>query len=73
MTALTPATFGDALAAEVAAGHRFAGLFGTAEPGGVRISAHLGGPATVRHLDVSVSGDSYPAVKIGRASCRERV
>src|SRR6266487_1644319 len=37
----------DGLASEIAAGRRFAGLFGTARPGGLLLSAHLAGPGGI--------------------------
>ena len=74
--AVTPATLGTVLAGQVADGSRFAGLFGTAEPGGVLISAHLADDGEVRTVDalVPAPGDSYPSVtaRLGAAFWYER-
>jgi formate hydrogenlyase subunit 5 len=74
MTELTPATFGETLASQVAAGNRFAGLFGTAEPGGVQLSAHIANPETIREFNVFIGTDRYPSVtpRLGAAFWYER-
>jgi formate hydrogenlyase subunit 5 len=72
--AVNAVTLGPFLAREVAGGDRFAGLFGTAVPGGVLISAHLAGDGDIRTVDALVSGDSYPSVteSVGAAFWYER-
>jgi formate hydrogenlyase subunit 5 len=54
----------DRLAAEVAQGHRFAGLFGTARPEGLVLSAHLAGDGgvTVAEAVVPAAAAGYPAL-----------
>jgi Ni,Fe-hydrogenase III large subunit len=74
-TLVTPAgTLGATLADEVARGCRFAGLFGTAGPDGVLLSAHLADGAEVRTVDALVPGDGYPSVttRVGAAFWYER-
>jgi Ni,Fe-hydrogenase III large subunit len=76
MTPVTAATLGAVLAQQVAGGSRFAGLFGTAEPRGVLISAHLADSGTVRTMNVLLPapGDNYPSVtvRVGAAFWYER-
>ena len=66
----------DQLAAEVAAGGRFAGLFGTARPGGLLLSAHLAGPGGVGTLEAVLPAGAagYPALtpRLGAAFWYER-
>jgi Ni,Fe-hydrogenase III large subunit len=72
--AVSAVRLGPVLAREVAGGERFAGLFGTAVPGGVLISAHLAGDGDIRTVDALVSGESYPSVtaSVGAAFWYER-
>jgi formate hydrogenlyase subunit 5 len=72
--AVSAVRMGPVLAREVAGGDRFAGLFGTAVPSGVLISAHLAGEGDIRTVDAPVSGDSYPSVtaSVGAAFWYER-
>jgi hypothetical protein len=53
---VTADTLGPVLAREVADGARFAGLFGTATPAGVVLSAHLADGSAVRAVDALVEG-----------------
>jgi len=66
----------DELASEVAAGHRFAGLFATARPGGVLLSAHLADNSGIRTLEAALpaAATSYPALtpRLGAAFWYER-
>ena len=66
----------DELAGEVAAGRRFAGLFGTARPEGLLLSAHVAGPAdiAVRETVLPTGATSYPALtpRLGAAFWYER-
>ena len=84
--ALPAASLATTLAARVAAGQRFAGLFGTAlpgdaarrsaGPGGLLISAHLAGAGDIETVDALVppGAASYPAVTplVGAAFWYER-
>jgi Ni,Fe-hydrogenase III large subunit len=74
MTELTPATLGETLASQVAAGKRFAGLFGTADPGGVRLTVHMADPKTINELEVLITEDRYPSLtpQLGAAFWYER-
>ncbi len=78
MTAPTiaAASLGSTLASRVAAGQRFAGLFGTVAADGVLISAHLAGGSDVETIDAMLPPDAaaYPAVSpvIGAAFWYER-
>ncbi|HUK67791.1 MAG TPA: NADH-quinone oxidoreductase subunit C [Streptosporangiaceae bacterium] len=80
MTAPAPviaaASLASTLAARVATGLRFAGLFGTVVPSGVLISAHLAGGGDVETIDALLpsGAESYPAVSpvIGAAFWYER-
>jgi formate hydrogenlyase subunit 5 len=69
-------TLWDELAGEVAAGRRFGGLFGTARPEGLLLSAHLAGPGGVTTVDTVLPGTatSYPALtpRLGAAFWYER-
>jgi len=49
---------------DVAAGHRFAGLMATQQPGGVLLSVHLAEPAgiVIREARLPAGADSYPAL-----------
>jgi formate hydrogenlyase subunit 5 len=60
----TPATLWGRLTREVAAGRRFAGLFGTARPGGLLLSAHLADARGVTPVDtvLPATATSYPAL-----------
>jgi Ni,Fe-hydrogenase III large subunit len=73
---VTAATLGTFLARQVADGSRFAGLFGTAEPDGVLVSAHLAGSGGIRTVDalVPAADGSYPSVtaRLGAAFWYER-
>jgi Ni,Fe-hydrogenase III large subunit len=74
-TLVTPAaSLGATLAGEVTRGSRFAGLFGTAGPDGVLLSAHLADGARLRTVDALVPGDRYPSVstRVGAAFWYER-
>jgi hypothetical protein len=53
-----------AVAGDVAAGRRFAGLMATQRPAGVLLSAHLAGPADITTYEAGLPpGDgSYPAL-----------
>jgi len=66
----------DELTGEVAAGRRFAGLFGTARPDGLLLTAHLAGPDGVAPLDtlLPAGADEYPALtpSLGAAFWYER-
>jgi formate hydrogenlyase subunit 5 len=66
----------DEVAKDVAAGRRFAGLFGTARPEGLVLSAHLtgGGGVTVAEAVLPATATSYPALtpRIGAAFWYER-
>jgi Ni,Fe-hydrogenase III large subunit len=66
----------DELAGEVAAGRRFAGLFGTARPDGLLLSAHLAGPDGIAALDalLPAGAAAYPALtpRLGAAFWYER-
>jgi len=66
----------DELAGEVAAGGRFAGLFATARPGGVLLSAHLAGSGGIRTLEAALPAGAagYPALtpRLGAAFWYER-
>jgi formate hydrogenlyase subunit 5 len=66
----------DGLAAEVAAGQRFAGLFGTARPEGLVLSAHLAGGdgITVAEAVLPSAAAGYPALTplLGAAFWYER-
>jgi Ni,Fe-hydrogenase III large subunit len=66
----------DELTGEVAAGRRFAGLFGTARPEGLLLSAHVAGPddITVRETVLPAGAASYPALtpRLGAAFWYER-
>ena len=76
----TAASLGAAVAARVAAGERFAGLFCTALPGsptgGLLLSAHLAGANDVGTVDALLPADArtYPAVTplVGAAFWYER-
>ncbi len=73
---IAAASLGSTLASRVAAGQRFAGLFGTVVPDGVLISAHLAGGSDVETIDALLPPDAatYPAVSplIGAAFWYER-
>jgi len=64
------------VAARVAAGHRFAGLFGTVRPEGLVFSAHLvgGDGVTVAEAVLPATATSYPALtpRLGAAFWYER-
>ena len=64
------------LISEVAAGARFAGLFGTARPGQLLLSAHLARPAGIATLEAALpaAAASYPALTplLGAAFWYER-
>jgi formate hydrogenlyase subunit 5 len=66
----------DRLADEVTAGRRFAGLFGTARPEGLVLSAHLadGDGVTVAEAVLPATATSYPALtpRLGAAFWYER-
>ncbi len=66
----------DGLASEVAAGRRFAGLFGTARPGGLLLSAHLAGPDGIGTWETLLppAAAGYPALtpRLGAAFWYER-
>ncbi len=66
----------DRLAGEVAAGRRFGGLFGTARPGGLLLSAHLAGAGGVTAIDAMLpaTATGYPALtpRLGAAFWYER-
>ncbi len=66
----------DQVTSEVAAGRRFAGLFGTARPGCLLLSAHLAGPAGIETLEAPLPPEavSYPALtpRLGAAFWYER-
>jgi formate hydrogenlyase subunit 5 len=66
----------DELAGEVAAGRRFAGMFGTARPEGLLLSAHLAGPDALASLDTLLPAGAagYPALtpRLGAAFWYER-
>ena len=66
----------DELAGEVAAGRRFAGLFGTARPEGLVLSAHVTGPddIAVRETVLPAGTTGYPALtpRLGAAFWYER-
>jgi formate hydrogenlyase subunit 5 len=54
----------DEVTTQVAAGRRFAGLFATARPGCLLLSAHLAGPAGIETLEAPLpaAAASYPAL-----------
>ena len=64
------------VAGQVAGGRRFAGLFGTARPEGLALSAHLAGPDGVAALDtvLPATAAGYPALtaRLGAAFWYER-
>jgi Ni,Fe-hydrogenase III large subunit len=66
----------DEVVGEVAAGRRFAGLAGTARPGGLLLSAHLAGPDGVatRETALPSTATSYPSLtqRLGAAFWYER-
>lgn len=66
----------DEVASEVAAGRRFAGLFATARPNHLLLSAHLAGPAGIETLEAPLpaAAASYPALtpRLGAAFWYER-
>ncbi|HTS95848.1 MAG TPA: NADH-quinone oxidoreductase subunit C [Streptosporangiaceae bacterium] len=66
----------DRLAGEVAAGRRFGGLFGTARPEGLLLSAHLAGAGGVTAIDAMLpaTATGYPALtpRLGAAFWYER-
>ena len=64
LAADTLTTLWDRLAEEVAAGSRFAGLFGTARPEGLMLSAHLADARGVTASDTTLpaTATSYPAL-----------
>ncbi len=66
----------DQLTADVAAGGRFAGLFGTARPGGLLLSAHLARPGGVGTIEAVLPATAvgYPALtpRLGAAFWYER-
>ncbi len=66
----------DGLASEIAAGRRFAGLFGTARPGGLLLSAHLAGPGGIGTWETLLpsAAAGYPALtpRLGAAFWYER-
>jgi formate hydrogenlyase subunit 5 len=66
----------DDVVAAVAEGHRFAGLFGTARPEGLVLTAHLAGAegVTVAETVLPVTATSYPALtrRLGAAFWYER-
>jgi formate hydrogenlyase subunit 5 len=66
----------DELAGEVAAGRRFAGMFGTARPDGLLLTAHLAGPGGIAPLDTLLPAGAagYPALtpRLGAAFWYER-
>ncbi len=68
--------FGDAIAADVAAGRRFAGLMGTQRGEILVLSAHLAGPDGVATWDTALpaGADAYPALTpvLGAAFWYER-
>ena len=66
----------DEVAGAVAKGHRFAGLFGTARPEGLVLTAHLAGAegVTVAETVLPATATSYPALtrRLGAAFWYER-
>ena len=72
----TLTTLWERLAEEVAAGRRFAGLFGTARPDGLMLSAHLADARGVIAADtiLPATATSYPALTplLGAAFWYER-
>jgi formate hydrogenlyase subunit 5 len=74
MTMLAAGDLGTVLAGRIACGGRFAGLFGTATPEGVLISAHLAEGAAINTVEALAVGDSYPSVttRVGAAFWYER-
>lgn len=64
------------LAGEVAAGRRFAGLFGTARPDGMLLSAHVARPGSIGTLQATLPAGAagYPALtpRLGAAFWYER-
>jgi formate hydrogenlyase subunit 5 len=63
------------LAAEIAAGRRFAGLMATQRPGGVTLSAHLAGTKDITTYEADLPpGSSYPSLTpaLGAAFWYER-
>jgi formate hydrogenlyase subunit 5 len=75
LVASVPALW-DELTREVAAGRRFAGLFATAGPDGLLLTAHLAGPARITTLEAMLPPGtaSYPALtpRLGAAFWYER-
>jgi formate hydrogenlyase subunit 5 len=76
LAADTLTTLWDRMAEEVAAGRRFAGLFGTARPEGLMLSAHLADASGVTVADtvLPATATSYPALtpRLGAAFWYER-
>jgi formate hydrogenlyase subunit 5 len=76
ITAASASELWDELAAEAAAGRRFAGLMATQRPGGLVLSAHLAGTKDVAIYDVVLppGTSSYPALTpvLGAAFWYER-
>jgi formate hydrogenlyase subunit 5 len=66
----------EAVADDVATGHRFAGLMGTQRPGAVLLSAHLAGPGGVQTREAALpeTAAAYPALTpaLGAAFWYER-
>ncbi len=64
MPASDVSTLWDQVTGEVAAGHRFAGLMATQQPGGVLLSVHLAerGDIVIREARLPAGADSYPAL-----------
>lgn len=60
----SPRTWREEVSDWVAAGGRLAGLFATADQGGVRLTAAIAGPGSIDLLDTTVAGrkGSYPAL-----------
>jgi formate hydrogenlyase subunit 5 len=73
----TVAALGDAIAARIATGERFAGLFAARQGAAVTVTAHMAVPGGIDTLEAPLppGADSYPALtpRVGAAFWYERV